>query len=292
MPDAACKARGADSRDLTRYSAAMLRRLFFFLVIVATPLAVLARDAVRLPTGLKAGESAVAVEVIDGDTVLLDTGKEVRLVGLQAPKLPLGRRGFKAWPLADEAKKALEELALGRRLTLHYGGRRMDRHGRILAHLKDAETGEWVQGAMLARGMARVYTFKDNRAAVPEMLALERAARAAKRGIWGHPFYALRTPETVERDIGSFQIVEGRVFAVAERKKTTFLNFGRDWREDFTIVLRNRDRKAFRDAGVSLKALEGKTIRIRGWVKSWNGPTIEATHPEQIETAGKNPAVR
>lgn len=278
----------------------MLRRLLLFLIVVATPFAVIAQDgarngahdATRLPPGLEPGGNAVAVEVIDGDTVLLDTGKEVRLVGLQAPKLPLGRRGFRAWPLADEAKKALEELTLDRRLALHHGGRRMDRHGRLLAHLSDAETGEWIQGAILRRGMARVYTFRDNRAAVPEMLALEREARGAKRGIWAHPFYAVRTPETVARDIGSFQIVEGRVLAVAERRKTSFLNFGPDWREDFTIVLRGRDRKAFRDAGVPLKALEGRTVRVRGWVKSWNGPTIEATHPEQIETAGKDPAVR
>ena len=29
--------------------------------------------------------------------------------------------------------------------------------------------------------------------------------------------------------------------------------------------------------------LEGKRIRVRGWLRSWNGPQIEASHPEQIE---------
>jgi endonuclease YncB( thermonuclease family) len=50
------------------------------------------------------------VEVIDGDTVVLDDGKEVRLVGIQAPKLPLNRPNFKEWPLAPEAKDELEKL--------------------------------------------------------------------------------------------------------------------------------------------------------------------------------------
>ncbi|MCH6590875.1 MAG: thermonuclease family protein [Proteobacteria bacterium] len=148
-------------------------------------------------TALEAGESAGVARVVDGDTVVLDraigTATEVRLVGIQAPKLPLGRPGFPTWPLAGEAKRALERLVLGRRVTLSFGGRRMDRHGRLLAHLHAAD-GAWIQGELLRLGLARVYSFADNRALIPEMLALERRARAAGRGIWGHPFYAIRTP--------------------------------------------------------------------------------------------------
>lgn len=261
----------------------MLRRLILLAVLVVAPVHVFADGALRLPAGLKPGGSAGAIEIVDGDTLVLDNGKQVRLVGLQAPKLPLGRKGFRKWPLADEAKAALARLTLHRRLTLHYGGREVDRHGRLLAHLADAETGRWIQGTMLALGMARVYTFKDNRSVIPAMLALERDARSAKRGIWGHPYYAVRTANEVGRDIGSFQVVEGRVFAVAERKNITFLNFDSNWHEDFTIVVRGRDRRTFRKAGMDLETLQGQRVRVRGWVKSWNGPTIEATHPEQIE---------
>jgi endonuclease YncB( thermonuclease family) len=269
----------------------MLRRFLFLLLLAAFSASAAAEDT-RLPAGLASGGTAKAVSVIDGDTLVLDDGREVRLVGLQAPKLPLGRRGFETWPLADEAKAGLERLALGRRLALHYGGRQVDRHRRALAQLTDAETGRWIQGAMLAQGMARVYTFKDNRSAIAEMLAIERNARAAKRGIWSHPYYAVRTPETVARDIDSFQLVEGTVTDVAERKGRTYLNFGADWRSDFTVQIESRDARSFREAGLSLKDLEGRRIRVRGWVKSWNGPLIEVTHPEQIETAGRGPAVR
>lgn len=262
------------------------------LLLLALAAASAAAGDPRLPSGLKPGGAARAVAVIDGDTLTLDDGREVRLVGLQAPKLPLGRPGFKAWPLAGEAKAALERLALGRRLLLYYGGREIDRHRRALAHVTDADTGRWIQGAMLAQGMARVYTFKDNRSAIPEMLAIERAARAGQRGIWSHPFYAIRTPADLERDRDSFQLVEGTVRDVAERKGKTFLNFGPDWRSDFTVLIEARDARSFRDGGLSLESLEGRRIRVRGWIKFWNGPLIEATHPEQIETAGLGPAVR
>ena len=236
--------------------------------------------------GLEAGESAGVARVVDGDTVVLDraigTATEVRLVGIQAPKLPLGRPGFPAWPLAWEAKRALERLVLGRRVRLSFGGRRMDRHGRLLAHLHAAD-GAWIQGEMLRLGLARVYSFADNRALIPEMLALERQARAAGRGIWGHPFYAIRTPASAARHIGTFQIVEGTVVAAARVKGRVYLNFGPDWRTDFTVTVASKAQRLFRRAGVDPLALEGRRLRVRGWIRKFNGPLIEATHPGQIE---------
>lgn len=63
--------------------------------------------------GLQPGETGTVVEIVDGYTLMLDNGIEVRLVGLQAPKLPLGRRGFAAWPPAAVSKQALHVLAMG-----------------------------------------------------------------------------------------------------------------------------------------------------------------------------------
>ncbi len=232
-------------------------------------------------------DAAGSVEtVVDGDTLILADGREIRLVGIQAPKLPLGRRGFRAWPLASEAKRALEKLTLGKRLTLSFGGRRMDRHGRWLAQLH-TESRLWVQGALLEGGMARVYSFADNRALIAEMLALERKARAAKRGIWAERFYRVLDAEKIERRTRGFQLVEGRVLKVARTRRRTYLNFGRDWKRDFTIVIEARFRRAFPERGARLKKLEGKRVRVRGWLRWRNGPMLTATHPEQIEVLGK-----
>lgn len=167
-------------------------------------------------------------------------------------------------------------------MTLSYGGRETDRYGRLLAHLHD-EAGNWIQGEMLLAGMARVYSLADNRALVAEMLTLERRARAARRGIWRHPFYYVRKAEEAGRYINSFQLVEGRVVKVAVQRKRTYINFDEDWREDFTVSVRKRHRRAFEQGGYSLTELTGKRIRVRGWIKKWNGPFIEAIHPEQIE---------
>jgi micrococcal nuclease len=244
------------------------------------------------PTDLTPGGTARVIEVVDGDTVILDPpidgALQVRLVGLQAPKLPLGRKGFREWPLAPDSKYALEVLTLNKQVTLRFGGARMDRHGRHLAHLF-LDDGTWLQGRMLERGMARVYTFPDNRALTKKMYALEGEARAARRGIWAHPFYAVRDarPETLQRLIGTFQIIEGRVLEAAQVRGTVYLNFGANWRDDFTVTLDSRSRRDFVEYGLDPLSLEGRSIRVRGWLKYRNGPALTATHPQQIEVSAQ-----
>lgn len=261
-----------------------LTPVLFVLILLALP-----ARADDVAARLQSGPEAVVSAVVDGDTVILDRSVEgsdtVRLVGLQAPKLPLGRPDFKAWPLGSESKAALESLVLDRTVTLAFGGARLDRHGRHLAHLF-RDDGLWVQGEMLKRGMARVYTFPDNRAVVGDMLAAERAARTATRGIWGLGFYALRDAVDTSRllrEAGTFQVIEGTVVAAARVKGRVYLNFAEDWRSDTTVSIGKREMKAFTRAGFDPLALQGKRIRARGWLRKRNGPLIEATHPEQIE---------
>ena len=232
---------------------------------------------------LPSGGSAIVITVVDGDTVVLDDGREIRLVGIQTPKLPLGRARFKAWPLGIEAKAYLERLVLGKAVALHLGSQAMDRHGRVLAHVVRASDQLWVQGDLLNAGLARVYTFPDNRLLAREMMAFERQARADNTGIWGLPFYALRTADNARHDVGTFQVIEGRVMDVARVRNRVYLNFGADWRTDFTVKVRTRFEKLFVKKGIDLMALKGRRVRVRGWVKSENGAMIEVDHPERLE---------
>ena len=242
-----------------------------------------AQEAPRLPAGLDLVGDAVVRAVIDGDTVVLDDNREVRLVGIQAPKLPLGRPDFAAWPLSAEARTALAGLVEGQAVRLHVGGRAEDRHGRLLAHLERAVDGLWIQGALLQRGLARVYTFADNRAAADALYAAERAARAQTRGIWALRYYAIRRPEETEADVGSFQVVAGRVLDAAQVRGRVYLNFGEDWRTDFTVTIPPAALDLFAAQGLDPLTLEGRRIRVRGWIDSYNGPVISADHPQMIE---------
>ena len=227
-------------------------------------------------------DSGIVRSIVDGDTLVLNSGVQIRLVGIQAPKLPLGRRGFQAWPLASEAKQALSRLALGKKLSLSYGGHKIDRHDRLLAHLATAD-GQWIQGALLSAGMARVYTFPDNRGRATEMLAQERAARAARRGIWKLRYYRILSPAGSAKHVNTFQLIEGKVLQVALVRGRAYLNFGADWKTDFTITMSPKNLRRHWRGQKPVQDYEGRTVRVRGWLKSFNGPMIEATHPEQIE---------
>ena len=232
----------------------------------------------RDPQPVREGRVA---SVTDGDTLTLADGAQVRLSGIQAPKLPLGRPGFRPWPLAAEAKQALEELALGRAVRLDYDGRRIDRWRRLLAQVHAGPV--WLQHEMLRLGLARVYTFADNRTHAAALYAAEHAARAAGRGIWADPWYRIHSPDEAGRAIGTFQLVEGTPVSVAIVNRRAYLNYGDDWRTDFTVSVAPRDMALFRRAGVDLKSLRGVRIRVRGWIVRRNGAMISITHPEQIE---------
>ncbi len=237
------------------------------------------------PDTLRDGGHGPVATVIDADTVRLKDGKaDVRLVGIQGPKLPLGRKGFAKWPLADEARTALVEMLKGHEVVLRLGETAQDRNGRIIAHIM-RDDGLWIQHEMLRLGWARVYTFPDNRQLAAELFAAESEARAAKRGVWADTFYAVRAvePEALSKDAGTFQIVEGRVMSAAKVQGRVYLNFGSDYKTDFTATIVPEAVSFFTKAKTDPLSFKGKTLRVRGYLRNYNGPVIDITHPEQIE---------
>lgn len=278
-PTGCTRARALALLSLGRRTPALVLALVLALVVAAVPAA---------PAAAGSGASRV-VEVIDGDTLRIDPPlgdvDQVRLAGIQGVKPPLDRPADRPWPLALQANQALTELAQGEAIRLAAADRRVDRYGRLLAQVYLAD-GRWLQGELLRAGLARVATSLDSRTQAQEMLAIEAEARAARRGLWASPVYAIASPTTVRDRIGSFAVVEGNVIAARRVKDRVYLNFGQDWRDDFTVTIATRALPLFAEAGLDPLALGGQRIRVRGWVETYNGPALEATHPEQIEMLG------
>ena len=272
----------------------MRRILSCLCLIAALVLVTAAKKPMDALARLTPGEAGVVSKVIDGDTfVLTHKGQplKVRLVGLQAPELPHGAPTGPAGLMGPQSRTALERMIKGRVVGLYYGGNRRDRYGRALAHVRLQDqrpdgtrvAGTWVQGLMLDQGMARVYTFADNRTLSAQMYAREQGARRAKRGVWALPYYAPRPAEAVGKARDQFLIIEGRVRDAALVKGRVYLNFGANWKHDFTVLISAEDLPLLRKGKLDPLSLEGQRIRVRGWVFEKNGPMIKATHPEQIE---------
>ena len=219
----------------------------------------------------------MAAEALSGDVIKLDDGREVRLLGIKAA--------------GNKAKDHLQSLLDQQTLVLENGV--FDRYGRIAADVyAQPAAGDriWLQGNMLAAGLAFVYPPTGTEPHVGDLLALENPARLAHVGLWNEARYSVldaAEPRTIR--YGHYAFVQG-VVVKAERVKSMFyLNFGENWRTDFTIAIAAHDLRLFRNAGLDPAAYQGKTIRVRGWVKRNFGPMITVTHPSQIEVLGEAP---
>jgi hypothetical protein len=163
-----------------------------------------------------------------------------------------------------------------------------DRYGRLAAHVFINEDGaeRWLQSDLVGRGLARVSARVGDAGCAKILWAREQSARAAKLGLWGEPYYVMgkaEEPLEVLRQRGRFALVEGRVLSVRESGATIYVNFGRRWSEDFTVTIAKRNEKLFAAAGVAPKTLDGRRVRVRGWIEERGGPWVEAARPEQIE---------
>jgi len=211
------------------------------------------------------------VSVRDGRTLLLADGRELRLSAIE---------------VTDESRNALQSLVGGRDVRLKRLGPEQDRYGRLVAFAYVDDSQQSVQQAMLERGQARVSARIGDKSCADAMLSAERAARAARLGLWADPNFAPLKSENLNQIAdarGQFALVEGKVLSVRESGATMYLNFGRRWTRDFTVTILKRHRRDFITAGVDPKRLEGHPIRVRGWIEQHSGPVIEAAAPEQIE---------
>ena len=227
----------------------------------------MAQDACKLP-GL--GTATVA-GVRDGRTLLLTDGRELRLAAIEAD---------------DASRAALNTLAAGKMLRLEKLGPEQDRYGRVVAIVYTDDARQSLQQVMLAKGQARVSARVGDRPCAELLLQAERAARAAVRGLWADPNFAPLPSHDITRITavrGQFALVEGKVLSVRESGATIYVNFGRRWAQDFAVTILKRHRRDFAAANIDPKELEGRRIRVRGWVEQRRGPIMEASVPEQIE---------
>lgn len=219
-------------------------------------------------------DSPIAVAaVLDGRTLSLADGTVVRLSALD---IPAGKwRGI--------ARSVLADLVQGRSVRPAWLVP-PDRYGRAPAQLQ-RDDGLWIEEEMLARGLARVDAAgADPAPALVSLLVTEAEARVAGRGLWGDPALAVRPADTLGRgDLDRFQIVEGTVLQAAQVHDRIYLNFSMDPRQDFTVSAGSDFARTSLTATQDLLALQGRRVRVRGWLDWSGGPHIALTRMEQIE---------
>jgi len=217
-----------------------------------------------------------AVHVYDGDTIKLQDGRRVRLIGINTPEI--GRDGTPSGPLAGEARSALRELleAGSSMLLLQHGAERHDRYGRLLANAF-LQSGENIAVSLLQQGLATTLVVPPNTWAHNCYQAHEDQARRANRGLWALAEYRVQDAATLPPGTRGFCIVSGRVLEVRESRHNVWVDM------DGPLVVRIPRKDLVNFEPHNPEQLVGQSVEVRGWVKAdRNGLRLTARHPAAL----------
>lgn len=228
-------------------------------------------------------ERVRVIHVFDGDTVKLQDGRRVRLIGINTPEM--GRDDRHTEPFADEARTSLQALLdnNNRTLLLQYGSDTHDHYGRLLAHAF-LQNGDNVASVLLKRGLATALVVPPNTWAMDCYRRLEDAARIDRGGLWALEKYQPRASTTLSTNMRGFTIVYGTVAETGTGKYGLWI----DLDGPLTLHISNRDRVNFEPG--HLEQLKGHAVEVRGWIKpDQQGLRMNIQHPAALVTITPEP---
>jgi micrococcal nuclease len=133
--------------------------------------------------------------VVDGDTLLLENGLRVRLIGIDTPEIHESaklsrdskRSGEDAGAIKQMGQKAYEftrSLVEGKRVGLEFDVEKYDKYNRLLAYVFLKSNGMFVNAEIVRQGYASLMTIPPNVKYADQFRQLYQEARENKRGLW------------------------------------------------------------------------------------------------------------
>jgi micrococcal nuclease len=115
--------------------------------------------------------------IIDGDTIVLSNGEEIRYIGIDTPE--------KSDPYFEEAKELNRKMVEGKRVSLEYDQEKKDVYFRTLAYVRMENV--LVNAELVRQGLACVYSRRPNLKYADYLCSVQSQAREAKIGLWSIP---------------------------------------------------------------------------------------------------------
>lgn len=132
----------------------------------------------------------LVTKVIDGDTIEIETGEKVRLLGVDTPETVDPRRPVECF--GKEASNKLKELIEGKSVILEKDISETDKYNRLLRFIYlplDPSTGSrqllFVNDYMIREGFAKTLTIPPDVKFAEKFLQAQIEARVNSRGLWG-----------------------------------------------------------------------------------------------------------
>ena len=220
-------------------------------------------------------EFARITYVYDGDTVRLDDGRHIRLIGINAAET--GKDGRPSEPYADEARDALSALLKpNTRVGIRFDSERRDTYHRWLAHLYTSGS-QSVEAWVLENGYAALIAVPPNLWNIDCYREAEMRARTQHKGIWSLS-YDNADILSLKSDSHPFHIIEGTVRHIGETDKSVWL----DLESGIALRIDRRDLSYF--DGVNLQGLLDERVIARGWMYQGKGQAVmRIRHPVALQ---------
>jgi micrococcal nuclease len=211
---------------------------------------------------VKPGYSFHSVRTVyDGDTVVLDDGRKIRLLGINTPEVR--HRDKQADAGGDEAKQWLINRLKNTKVRVQLDEENTDKYQRTLGHLF-TENKEHINLELVKAGLAEMSIYPPNLLFTSELLVAQQAAEQAKIGIWQRPEYAVQPVNSLTEDGHTGWIrLSGKVSNVRNTKKSVYLAFS----DKFEARIERKWLFLFPDVAGYL----GKTLEVRGWLNRNRG---------------------
>jgi endonuclease YncB( thermonuclease family) len=120
------------------------------------------------------GKKGKVKKVLDGDTIVLESGERVRYLCVDSPE--------EGEPFHDEAARVNDSLVFGKTVTVEFDRKVKDRYGRYLGYIWQDTL--LVNDFLLRRGLVSVYYFPPNDRYLARFAASARSARSKRLGVW------------------------------------------------------------------------------------------------------------
>ena len=240
--------------DLTDHLDGLGLCVALAMIVALAPLPAFAQAKKTSPVVQPSCLSQAALDVLAGlspeGDLILQGGGTVKLSGIRLPDAGPFRQQAIAW-LSFLAGDAVEVR----------GANSRDRWDRRSVRLRlSADSRDLAQGLVEA-GLALADPGTADAACPEDFLASEALARQRSLGLWADAGYkpiGTNQADRLKDRTGTFVIVEGRVRSVGERAQRTYLNFGGQWADDFTVIIPKKTWKRMMDRGIDAAAFRGR----------------------------------
>ncbi len=224
---------------------------------------------------------------IDGDSLLLSDGRQVRLIGVNTPEIdPSSHRGghdkrhaVTPQPLAREAQRFTAARVDGKTVTLHFETERTDRYQRLLAHVTLPD-GTRLEEALLREGLGWMVAIPPNVAELARLQTAEDGGRGARRGVWGRPEYRPVAAERLTTKDTGFLLLTGTVRGVKQSSYAFYFELAP---RVSLLVPRTEWNRYFAGLYARPQTLVGRRIAARGWASAHDGRLrLRVAHPAML----------